>query len=108
MQLGDGANGGNTNESGWYYVHHNTVVSVPGSGISIAGGHDSIVEYNKIDMRTPPVTPDNPVSINSAAHLAAQAKQHGWTHLATNHSINWACTGLEFNNNRRDTEIECF
>lgn len=83
MQLGDGENGGNTLESGWYHVHNNTIVMVNGSGIGVAGGHDILIENNRIDQRGPDL-----------------ASSTGWAFGIKNFSINRGCYNIAFENNR--------
>lgn len=83
MQLGDGVNGGANPESGWYWVHHNTVVQVNGVGIGIAGGHDITIENNIVD--------------NRGENLATYT---GWPFAAKNFSTNQACYNHTLRNNR--------
>lgn len=54
MQLGDspaGGGGSGSAESGYYYVHDNTIVRTNGVGIGVAGGHDIRIENNRIENR---------------------------------------------------------
>lgn len=88
MQLGDGANGGATPESGYYYVHHNTVVTVPGTGIGVAGGHDIRVENNIIDQRA------------AGADTVAVLSQVGRPFTYKNWSATQGCSNISFTNNR--------
>lgn len=54
MMLGDspaGGGGSGSAESGFYWVHHNTIVLTNGVGIGVAGGHDIRIENNRVDNR---------------------------------------------------------
>lgn len=83
MQLADGVNGSANPESGWYFVHHNTVVQTNGVGISVAGGHDIRVEDNVVD--------------NRGENLAVYT---GWSFAIKNFTTNQNCYNHSFRNNR--------
>lgn len=83
MQLGDGENGGSTLESGWYFVHHNTMMMTNGVAIAVSGGHDIRVENNRVDQRGG--------NLESAT---------GWSFSSKNFSTNLGCYNISFANNQ--------
>lgn len=88
MMLGDSpAGGGGTGsaESGYYWVHHNTIVLTNGVGIGVAGGHHIRVENNRIDNRG-----------------ASKPDNTGWSFAARRFdtSSTGICHTVSFTNNR--------
>ncbi|HEY4082758.1 MAG TPA: hypothetical protein VGM81_18895 [Burkholderiaceae bacterium] len=83
INVGDGPTTHVTDDSGYFYVHDNTVVLANNVAIAVSGGHDTRIENNVVDQRGP-----------------NQDSETSWPFQATNTSTNRDCKGISFAGSR--------
>lgn len=85
LQIGDLL----TTDFGWINIHHNTIIYANGGGITISGGHDIVIDNNRVDSRGEDTDTNTGVSFNWSTFYPERA----------------ACTNLTVTNNRGISRI---
>jgi hypothetical protein len=93
MQLGDSSTGA----AGYYWVHDNTVVQTNGTGISISGGSNILIENNK-------VTNNGLCGSNGNQYDATNCSNTSWPFTVKNYSSS-TCGNHTIQNNQGQSKL---